>query len=391
MPLVGIVAGRCFAGNAALLGCCDVVIATAAARSAWAARRWSRAAASARSAPEEIGPSDVQSRSGVIDVLVADEAEAVAARQALPRRSSRAHAAAGTAATRPRCATSLPANRLRAYDIRAADRALVATPARSLELRAGFGAGVVTALARIEGRPIGMLANNPRASRRRDRRRRAPTRRPASCSSATRTACRSSRLIDTPGLHGRARRSRRARRFATSAGMFVVGAHLRVPVVALVAAQGATASARWRWPAGGLHAPLATVGLAERRVRRDGARGRGRARLPQGARAPRPRRERDALRERAGRRAVRGGKAINMAATLEIDAVIDPADTPSLDRHDARDVAGPTQAAAASSIPGSRRPGARLSRLSVRSGRLEEVAHRCVGPVMASRAGWAAS
>ena len=29
VPLVGITSGRCFAGNAVILGCCDVVIATA--------------------------------------------------------------------------------------------------------------------------------------------------------------------------------------------------------------------------------------------------------------------------------------------------------------------------------------------------------------------------
>ena len=141
-------------------------------------------------APEEIGPSEMQSRAGVIDVLVADEAEAVAvassylaffqgrpaARRAPIDRAAHDHAAEPPARVR----NPQPSSR------RSSTRDSV------LELRAGFGAGIVTALARIEGRPVGMLANNPPTSAARSTPT-PPTRRRASCSCATPSRCRSSR------------------------------------------------------------------------------------------------------------------------------------------------------------------------------------------------------
>ena len=132
-------------------------------------------------------------------------------------------------------------------------------------------------------------------------------------------------LIDTPGfMVGPEIESRGQVRHVSR--MFVVAAHLRVPVVAVVLRKayglGAMAMA-----AGGLQAPMATVGLAERRVRRDGPRRRRRARLPQGAPRRGRRDRREALRARLVAEQYEKGKAINMAATLEIDAVIDPAET----------------------------------------------------------------
>src|SRR4029079_10301475 len=79
VPLIGIVAGRCFAGNAALLGCCDVVIATRDSSIGMGGPAMVEGGGLGVFKPEEIGPSDVQARAGVIDILVGDEAEGVAA------------------------------------------------------------------------------------------------------------------------------------------------------------------------------------------------------------------------------------------------------------------------------------------------------------------------
>ena len=81
MPLVGIVSGRCFAGNAALLGCCDVIIATEATRLGMGGPAMIEGGGLGVFTPEEVGPVEVQAPNGVIDMLVEDEAEAVAARK----------------------------------------------------------------------------------------------------------------------------------------------------------------------------------------------------------------------------------------------------------------------------------------------------------------------
>ena len=111
-------------------------------------------------APEQIGPSGVQSRNGVIDVLVTDEAAGGRRGEAIPRRIFQGRDERWQCADQRALRHALPENRLRVYDMRAAMRG-VADTGSLLELRAGFGAGIVTALARIEGRPVGLLANNP--------------------------------------------------------------------------------------------------------------------------------------------------------------------------------------------------------------------------------------
>src|SRR3970282_2020061 len=78
-PLLGITSGRCFAGNAALLGCCDVVIATKGSNIGMGGPAMIEGGGLGIFRPEEGGPLDVQVANGVVDVAVRDEAEAVAA------------------------------------------------------------------------------------------------------------------------------------------------------------------------------------------------------------------------------------------------------------------------------------------------------------------------
>jgi acetyl/propionyl-CoA carboxylase alpha subunit/acetyl-CoA carboxylase carboxyltransferase component len=160
VPLVSIVSGRCFAGNAALLGCCDVIIATRDANIGMGGPAMIEGGGLGVFAPEEIGPIEVQTRSGVVDIAVEDEEEAVAAAK---RYLSYFQGSLNDwrAPDQRIMRTLVPENRLRVYEVRRVIETL-ADEGSVLELRPQFGRTMVTALARIEGKPIGILANDPK-------------------------------------------------------------------------------------------------------------------------------------------------------------------------------------------------------------------------------------
>ncbi|HNJ98289.1 MAG TPA: carboxyl transferase domain-containing protein, partial [Ilumatobacteraceae bacterium] len=160
VPIVGINAGYCFAGNAAILGCCDVVIATADSNIGMGGPAMIEGGGLGVFAPTEIGPMDVQQANGVVDIAVADEAEAVAvAKQYLAYFTQRTQQD-WTCADQRELRHVIPEDRKRAYDVHAVLRGLFDTGS-VLELRRDFGLGMVTALARIAGRSVGVVANNP--------------------------------------------------------------------------------------------------------------------------------------------------------------------------------------------------------------------------------------
>lgn len=159
VPLVGIASGRNFAGNAALLGCCDVVIATRNANIGMGGPAMIEGGGLGVYAPEQVGPTRVQNHNGVIDVLVEDEAQAVrVAKQYLAY--FQGNLPAWQAPDQRRLRHLIPENRLRVYDVRKVIDGLADCDS-VLELRAGFAPGMITALARFEGRPVGIIANNP--------------------------------------------------------------------------------------------------------------------------------------------------------------------------------------------------------------------------------------
>ena len=151
VPLIGIASGFCFAGNAALLGCCDVIIATTDANIGMGGPAMIEGGGLGVHDPTAIGPLEVQVASGVVDIAVADEAEAV--RVAKRYLAYFAGPAPEWTCTDQRVLRRLvPANRRLAYDVRAVIDAM-ADVGSVLELRRGFGDGMVTALARVEGGP----------------------------------------------------------------------------------------------------------------------------------------------------------------------------------------------------------------------------------------------
>ncbi|HEU4841501.1 MAG TPA: carboxyl transferase domain-containing protein, partial [Ilumatobacteraceae bacterium] len=159
VPTIGINSGRCFAGNAALLGACDVVIATEDSNIGMGGPAMIEGGGLGVFAPDEVGPIDVQARSGVVDIKVRDEAEAVAAAKHYLS-FFQGPLDTWTHADQRTLRTVVPDNRLRTYEMRAVIEGLADTGS-VLELRRGFGLGMVTAFCRIDGRPVGILANDP--------------------------------------------------------------------------------------------------------------------------------------------------------------------------------------------------------------------------------------
>ncbi|ODT89907.1 carboxyl transferase domain-containing protein [Phenylobacterium sp. SCN 70-31] len=159
VPQIGITNGRCFAGAAVLLGCCDVIIATEGSTIGVGGPAVIEGGGLGVYTPDEVGPLSVQVPGGVVDIVVRDEAEAVeAAKRYLSYFQGRLPT--WSCADQRRLRHLIPENRVRVYDIREVIETL-ADEGTVLELRKGFGLGMVTALARIEGRPVGIIANNP--------------------------------------------------------------------------------------------------------------------------------------------------------------------------------------------------------------------------------------
>ena len=322
VPLVGITSGRCFAGNAVLLGCCDVVIATANANIGMGGPAMIEGGGLGVFRPEEVGPMRVQRRNGVVDIAVADEAEAVrAARQYL---SYFQGAITGwTCADQRLLRRAIPENRLRVYDVRSVLTTLADTGS-VLELRRDFGVGMITALIRVEGRPVGVIANNPMHLG------------GAIDSDGADKAARFMQLCDgydiplvflcdTPGnmVGPEAEKTALVRHCCR---LYVIGANLTVPffTVVLRKAYGLGAQAM---AGGGFHAPFFAVSWPTGEFGGMGL---------EGAVKLGYRNELAAITDPVARKRkyeemvaamYEKGKALNAAALFEIDDVIDPADT----------------------------------------------------------------
>jgi acetyl/propionyl-CoA carboxylase alpha subunit/acetyl-CoA carboxylase carboxyltransferase component len=324
VPLVAVVSGYCFAGNAALAGACDVIIATPEASLGMGGPAMIEGGGLGTVGPDQVGPMSVQVPNGVVDLLVPDEAAAVAAARRYLSYFSGPSATAGAEHGDQRVLRHLiPENRVRSYDVRPVIEALCDTGS-VLELRAGFGVGVLTALVRIGGHAAGLLASNPLHLGG------AIDGDAADKATAFLRLCQAHRLpvvslVDTPGfmVGPAAERTGTVRRFGA---MFVAGARLTVPVCAVVLrkAYGLGAMAM---TGGDLRRPAITVAWPTGEFGGMGLEGAVRL----GYRS-----ELDAIDDPAARRAryselvaeqYARGRAVSAAMAFEIDDVIDPADT----------------------------------------------------------------
>ncbi|MCU1498656.1 MAG: carbamoyl-phosphate synthase large subunit [Acidimicrobiales bacterium] len=322
VPLVGIAAGRCFAGNAALLGCCDVVIATADANIGMGGPAMIEGGGLGVFRPEEVGPIDVQVANGVVDVAVADEVEAVAvAKQYLSYFQGRVEP--GVAPDPLALREVVPEHRKTIYDVRRVIDGL-ADEGSVLELRQGYGAGVVTSLIRLEGRPVGVVANDPAVLG------------GAIDAEAADKAARFLQLCDghdlpvlslcdTPGflVGPAAEETAQVRRFSR---LFVSGASLTVPLVTVVLRKGYGLGAM-AMAGGSFRAPLSIVAWPTGEFGGMGLEGAVRLGFRTELEAIADPEERQEAFDKLVEAAYRRGEALNMAAHLEIDDVIDPSET----------------------------------------------------------------
>ncbi len=159
VPLVGIGSGRLFAGNAALLGCCDVIIGTKDLNLGMGGPAMIEGGGLGLYKPEEVGPTSVQYPNGVIDILVDNEDDAVKiAKKYLSYFQGDLETWKAPAVENLR--TIIPENRLEVYDIREViDN--IADIGSVLEMKAGFAKGMFTGFIRVNGKPLGLIANNP--------------------------------------------------------------------------------------------------------------------------------------------------------------------------------------------------------------------------------------
>ncbi len=322
VPVVGIVAGNCFAGNAALLGCCDTIIATPDASIGMGGPAMIEGGGLGVFRPEEVGPTSVQSANGVIDIVVGDEAEAVTT-----AKKYLAYFLGGktdfTAADQRTLRACVPENRKRAYDMRALIGKL-ADEDSVLELRRGFAPGMITALMRVAGRPMGLIANNPMHL--------GGAIDAVGADKAARfmQLCNAHALpilsfCDTPGFMVGPETERTAQ-VRHVCRMFVTGAALRVPVFCIVPRKGYGLGAM-AMAGGGFHEPVFTAAWPSGEFGGMGLEGAVRLGYKRELDAEPDPAAKQALFETLVGKLYAEGKAINMASYLEIDAVIDPADT----------------------------------------------------------------
>ncbi len=322
VPLVGVVSGRCFAGNAALLGCCDVIIATDDATIGMAGPAMIEGGGLGSFKPEQVGPVSVQGPNGVIDVRVADEAAAVqVAKQYLSY--FQGALSEWDCADQRELRQLIPENRLRVYDIRQVIRTLADTDS-VLELRSEFAPGLITAFIRIEGKPFGLLANNPAHLG------------GAIDAVAGDKAARFMQLCDafdipllslcdTPGFMVGPEAEKQATVRHVSR-MFVAAASLTVPFFTVVLRKGYGLGAQ-AMAAGSFHSPLFTIAWPSAEFGAMGLEGAVRLGFAKELAAVEEPAARQQLFDKLVAKAYENGKGINMASFLEIDAVIDPVET----------------------------------------------------------------
>ena len=325
VPLVGIASGYCFAGNAALLGCCDVVIATEDSSIGMGGPAMIEGGGLGVHAPGDVGPIDVQEANGVVDLRVADDhaATQMAKRYLGYFRRRAAPPAPSSEPDQELLRGLVPANRKRIYDVRTVIDGLFDMDSM-LELRRGFGAGIVTSLARLDGRPLGVVANDPAHlggaidAHGADK----AARFMALCDAFELPIA---FLCDTPGfmVGPDAERTATVRHFAR---MFVTGANLEVPTGTVVLRKGYGLGAQ-AMAGGGFKEPLFTVGWPTSEFGAMGLEGAVRLGMRRELEAIDDAEQRSQSFDAAVAAAYERGQGVNMAAYFEIDDVIDPADT----------------------------------------------------------------
>jgi methylmalonyl-CoA carboxyltransferase 12S subunit len=325
VPRIAVVAGRCFAGNAVIAGCSDLIVATDNVSLGMGGPAMIEGGGLGKVDPDEVGPLDMHERNGVVDVAVADEAEAVAVAKRLLGYFQGA-VPAGPVPDQGRLRELVPERERRAYPVAPIVETL-ADEGSVTFLRERFAPEMVTALARIEGRPLGIIANETRHMA------------GAVTSDASEKAARFLRLcdafglpivslVDTPGfmVGVDAERSGLVRH---AGELLNAGAGLAVPLVAVILRRGYGLGAQ-AMTGGSLHEPLLTVAWPSAHLGPMGLEGAVRLALRKELEAIADEAEREQRVRDLTAAAERNARALNAATLFELDDVIDPAETRSL-------------------------------------------------------------
>ncbi len=322
VPLVGITGGYCFAGNAAILGCCDVVIALEGSNIGMGGPAMIEGGGLGVFSPKEIGPLTVQSANGVVDLIARDDTHAVELAKkylAFFQGSTESFACPDQEQLR----SVIPLNRVKSYDVRSVIEILFDVDS-VLELRSSFGLGMITALARVNGKPIGVIANNPHHLA------------GAIDSDGADKAARFMQLcdafnipivtlVDTPGMMVGPEIEETAL-VRHCSRLFVTGVNITVPVISMVLRKSYGLGAQ-AMMAGSTKAPLACVAWPTGEFGGMGLEGAVRLGYRKELEAITDPVEREETFQKMVNRMYENGKALSVATHFEIDDVIDPAES----------------------------------------------------------------
>ena len=321
-PRIAVNAGRCFAGNAVIFGCADITIATRNSNIGLAGPAMIEGGGLGKFTPEDIGPIDVQTANGVVDIACADEREATQlARQTLGYFQGSTQT---WSATDQRTLRHLvPEDRLRVYDMRAIVDAL-ADDGSVVELRPEYGTGLITAFLRIEGHPFGLIANDPRLLG------------GAIDGDGGEKGGRFLQLCDayglpvislcdTPGFMV-GPDSEKTAAVRRGSRLIVASANLSVPLFTVIVRKGYGLGAQ-AMAGGSFHEPFFTIAWPTAELGPMGLEGAVELGFSKELAAAASESERNAIYEQLLARMYEKGKGVSVATAFEIDAVIDPAET----------------------------------------------------------------
>jgi acetyl-CoA carboxylase carboxyltransferase component len=325
VPRIAVVAGRCFAGNAVIAGCSDLIVATENVSLGMGGPAMIEGGGLGKVDPDEVGPIAMQAANGVVDLVVADEAAATAATKRLLGYFQGALPAGG-AADQESLRDAVPERQRRAYAVQPVIETLADTGSVTF-LRERFAPEMVTALIRIEGHPLGVIANDTRHVA------------GAITSDAADKAARFlqlcdafdlpvASLLDTPGMMvGPDAEATGLVRHASR--LLLAGAALRVPLIAVILRRGYGLGAQ-AMTGGSMHEPLLTLAWPSAHLGPMGLEGAVRLALRKELEAIADEGEREQRVRDLTAAAEENAKALNAAALFEIDDVIDPAETRAL-------------------------------------------------------------
>lgn len=159
VPRIAVANGYNFAGNAALFGAADITIATQQSWIGMAGPAMIEGGGLGSFKPQDIGPIETQQANGVVDIVADDEPHAIELAKQVLGYFQNSDASDWRSPEQTSLASVMPSNRRQTYSVRAIIDTLV-DESSWCELKRGYGGAIVVGLARIEGKPIGIMAND---------------------------------------------------------------------------------------------------------------------------------------------------------------------------------------------------------------------------------------